>query len=301
MGLIQKIKYLIARVIRVITFPYQLGRNAWPIWFFILNRKARKLFLQSPPRLDEIQKRLAEDLKLKGIATVHISELFNQDGTFEKLQQFTQHKLDGDLSIRGKRFLRSLIGDVPTLDFENPFILFVLHKKILGVVNSYMGLFAKFVSFSLDLTMPVGADAKPERSQLWHRDPEDKKMCKVFLYLSDVDETAGPFTYITESQYGGRWRRKFPPRFPRGYYPPAGAVEKTIPSQYFKVCTARAGTIIFCDTSGLHRGGYATQKTRTMFTAAFSSSASLRPIQFSFPQNLHLPELDDAAAYALSR
>ena len=187
------------------------------------------------------------------------------------------------------------------MDFENPFVLFALHKKILGVVNSYMELFTKFVTFTLDLTTPVAADAKPERSQLWHRDPEDKKMCKVFLYLSDVDETAGPFTYIMESHYGGRWRRKFPPRFPRGYYPPIGMVEKTIPGQYFKICTARTGTIIFCDTSGLHRGGYATQKTRTMFTAAFSSSASPRPVQYSIPQNLRTPELDEAASYAISR
>lgn len=301
MKLTQTIKFLIARVIRVILYPYQLARNSWLIWFFIINRKSRQLFAQALPQLNEVQKRLVEDLKREGIAVVHISELFGQDGTYEKLQQFTQQKLSGDLSPKGKKFLRSLIGDVPILDFENPFVLFALHKKNLDVVNSYMELWTKFVLFTLDLTMPVGADAKPERSQQWHRDPEDKKMCKVFLYLSDVNETAGPFTYIRESQYGGRWRRKFPPRFPRGYYPPVGAVEKTIPNQYFKVCTARAGTIIFCDTSGLHRGGYATKKTRTMFTAGYSSLASPRPIQYSFPQNIHLPELNDAASYAISR
>ena len=41
------------------------------------------------------------------------------------------------------------------------------------------------------------ASTRPARdSQLWHRDPaNDEHLLKVFVYLTDVDEGAGPFMY----------------------------------------------------------------------------------------------------------
>jgi len=122
----------------------------------------------------------------------------------------------------------------------------------------------------------ISSGTSPQQSQGWHRDPGDKKICKIFLYVNDVDETAGPFMYVRGSQYGGVYRRFFPQRLPRGYYPPEGAVEKIIPSTEIQTLTGKAGTIIFADTTGIHRGGYATKKERIMFTAAYSSGAVKR-------------------------
>ena len=39
-----------------------------------------------------------------------------------------------------------------------------------------------------------------------------------------------------------------------------------VPKNDIRVCTGRAGTVVFCDTTTLHRGGYATKSERTMFT-----------------------------------
>ena len=36
-----------------------------------------------------------------------------------------------------------------------------------------------------------------KRSRLWHLDMEDYKILKVIIYLNDVDETVGPFQYLS--------------------------------------------------------------------------------------------------------
>ena len=42
-----------------------------------------------------------------------------------------------------------------------------------------------------------------------------------------------------------------------------------------KTFTAPKGTIIFCNTSGFHRGGFATESPRVLATVTYCSPASL--------------------------
>jgi ectoine hydroxylase-related dioxygenase (phytanoyl-CoA dioxygenase family) len=130
-------------------------------------------------------------------------------------------------------------------------------------------------------TIVVPIDSEAYLSQRWHRDPEDKKLVKVFMYINDVDEGTGPFTYVVGSQYGGKWRYLFPQRPPAGSYPIQGGVEKIVKQSDIKVCVAPAGTIIFCDTSGLHKGGFSTEKSRLMSMSCFVSSASRYPKNYT--------------------
>jgi ectoine hydroxylase-related dioxygenase (phytanoyl-CoA dioxygenase family) len=131
-------------------------------------------------------------------------------------------------------------------------------------------MWTKLVYYDLALTLPVGESA-PVQSQRWHRDPEEKKICKVFIYLNDVDENTGPFTFVLGSQYGGKYGHLFPQKTPEGSYPNEEILLKKIDPRDIKLMTAPKGTVIFCDTSGLHRGGYAKTKERLMFTAFFSA------------------------------
>ena len=108
----------------------------------------------------------------------------------------------------------------------------------------------------------------------------------MFIYINDVDENSGPFMYIPESKYGLKWGGVFKQKPPKGYYPPDGEVEKMVPSEFIEEMTGRAGTIIFCDTSGLHKGGFALQRERIMFTAGYRSTASAWRTDFKHPKNL---------------
>jgi hypothetical protein len=136
-----------------------------------------------------------------------------------------------------------------------------------------------FYYATLNITDPIGEDP-PRDSMLWHRDPEDKRMCKMFIYLTDVDENSGPFIYVKQSTYGRKYGSYLPQRPPKGYYPVEGAVEKKVEGNDITVCTGKAGTVVFADTSGLHKGGYAKLNKRVMFTAGYCTRVSRAKIQY---------------------
>jgi hypothetical protein len=116
-------------------------------------------------------------------------------------------------------------------------------------------------------------------SQLWHRDPEEKKMIKVFIYLNDVNENNGPFFYVKGSQPSGKSKiSKFAPQYlPKGSYPDEATVKNTILLDQIVCAKGKAGTIIFCDTAGLHKGGFAVEGERKMSTGFFPSKKWSEP------------------------
>jgi hypothetical protein len=125
-------------------------------------------------------------------------------------------------------------------------------------------------------------------------------MCKMFVYLSDVTEGAGPFVYVRGSQRGGKWRSLFPQRPGKGYYPPDGTVDALIPRGEREACLGRAGTVIFADTSGLHKGGFARDTERLMFTAGYCSSAAYGKRLYHLPkEEKELSALSPEALFSL--
>ncbi|MEK7502868.1 MAG: phytanoyl-CoA dioxygenase family protein [Patescibacteria group bacterium] len=263
---------------------YYRARNALPIWL-ALNSKAVNLHKKYRPKLDNISERIASDLKKNGIAIAHIGELFPGQDILAKLASEARG-LEKNAGVKtNKEFLRFYFDDYPLLDLKNSFVRLALENKILGIVNSYMGMFSKFNYFTLNKTMPQGEESKAVQSMRWHRDPEDKKMVKIFMYLNDVDDQSGPFVYIPETHYEGKWGNLFPPQPPRGSLPPPEEVKKIIPQNAIKACAGTAGTVIFCDTRGIHRGGHAISKERIMLTLGYSSSASMWPLRYKYPEN----------------
>jgi hypothetical protein len=44
-------------------------------------------------------------------------------------------------------------------------------------------------------------------------------------------------------------------------------------SIYTRFCTGRAGTLIFCDTSGFHKGGRVVEGQRLLFNSVYTTNA----------------------------
>lgn len=299
----KKIVKIILRTIIVNCFfrPYHAGRMYWPFWFYILNRRPRKLYAHHQSKHSETINRAINELRKEGIAITHLENLFPGENILQELQRYAQSLLPVAKYDKDKKFLLKLwdFNDEGILDVKNPFTKVVLSDPMLAIVNGYMDMFSRFFYNSLNWTFPIPDNALPVKSQRWHRDHEDKKVCKVFLYLNDVNEGAGPFIYVRQSHYGGKWNKTFAQTPPKGTYPPFEKVEKAIPGDNIKVCTGRAGTIIFCDTMGLHRGGYAASQKRLMFTAEYASRASFVPLRYRF--NGNTKELTQAARFAVSK
>ena len=256
-----------------------------------------------------VERRIIQDLTNYGIAMAHCDELFPGENIFEELKKCTgklrveKQNMNSSEEKLSKPFLTNLFEPTPFINFENPFHCFAAHPNIVNIVNGYFEMYAKLYYLTLNLTTPVDASKEAIASQRWHRDPEDRKMCKVFLYLNDVDESAGPFMYLTKSRYGLKYGALFPQKPPIGVYPDAAILEKAIAKEDIKICTGRAGTIIFCDTSGLHKGGYAIQKERIMFTAGYRTNGAVTPNRIrypkEYPQKLDAMKFSNSVYYAL--
>ncbi len=290
-----------------VVHPHALIRHLYPIWFYMVNAKSRKLYNQNRISLNPVCSRIAQEFKDQGIAFSHLDALFPGENILAKLQAYTALlKEKAEIKNNGKKFLQFLWDVIPVFDLANPFLKIVFRPEIHGIMNEYLGMWAKFYFFTLNVTIPVAEGTKPVQSQRWHRDSDDKKVPKVFIYLTDVDEGAGPFMSVANSHYGGKWRYLFPQRPPHGSRAPWGGVEERIPKEDIRVCTGRAGTVVFCDTTTLHRGGYATKSERIMFTGVFASSGSYK---YTLHQSMRVPvevkanplyaSLSPAARYAI--
>ena len=298
---------IISRILNKISlwlaYPYFRVRSWWPVWLHMVNHAERRAFDVASGTLSPVQQRIVSDLNRDGIAVAHIDELLPGSDMFARLQEYTaQRKKDAETKTH-KSFLKNLWDAVPTIDFQNPFVPLALDYAVLGTVNEYMQMFSYFFYLTLNVTTPVSEGSEAVQSQRWHGDPEDKKMCKVFMYLNDVDEGSGPFVYVSGTQYGGRWHHLFRKQPPRGFLLKEGSIDELVPADDIKYYTGRAGTIIFCDTSGYHRGGYATEHERIMLTMGYCSGASAYPLRVrfddSFMREAKKQGLSSAALHAL--
>jgi hypothetical protein len=112
-------------------------------------------------------------------------------------------------------------------------------------------------------------------SQLWHRDREDFKILKVFVYLSDVDEGAGALTYARGSQRS-RGLKSNPECFVEGGVKRSKdeQMAAVVPPERWVQAKGPTGTIVFADTSGYHKGGLARERDRLMYVCMFTSPSS---------------------------
>lgn len=282
-------------------------------WRYVLNWRQSVGYTFAKPVLSAECQRILRDVNENGIAMTSCEALLSDQSLYDELRseidvlekEFAP-KIDvararaGDAAAIGeKTFLFFLLGEKPQIDSESVFTRFALQKELLGVANAYLGLWSQLRYYNVWHTL---ANTGPAReSQLWHRDRDDCLTLKVFLYLNDVGEGAGPFTYAKQTHPKGRNRSE--PEFSL-----EGTVKRSTDAQMSGAaprdtwCKAvgRRGTVIFADTRGYHKGGEARTDDRIMYTCMFLSPAAEVREMMGAPNRVRLPQ-DRAAALALSR
>jgi len=268
-------KQVVKNIIKLLTVrPYYFIRGLLPVWLFV-NQSPRRMHAANPVSLSDVQKKIVRDLKQYGIALTHIEELFPKQDILSTLQKDAENLLVSARRSPKKDYFFDLWDQgQPLLTMNDPFVRLVLDDTVIQIANAYFEMYTRFYGLKGVQTTVMASGAKQTQSQLWHRDPDDKKLCKMFLYLNDVDEGTGPLHYVAESHPGAQFNEAFPQLLP--FAPGSGRVSdddvgRVIPKKNIKTCIGKAGTIIFADTAGLHKGGYSTQKSRLMFWATFMS------------------------------
>jgi hypothetical protein len=281
------------------------------------NRRSRRLFARDRAELGDAQRPIVSDLDNRGYAVVPFEDLCGPEAWSaverrgEEFVEATEAGLEreargeGDDGLRrraGKEFLvRAYSFDGVALGPDEPWLAACLSSPMLDVASTYLRLWPKLSYVDLWYSLPQPEETERVASQLWHRDFDDKHLLKVFLYLRDVDEQTGPFEYVPESQPGGKLHYVSPWQpMGNGRIPEEEVAQHVRPEQ-IKTFVAPRGTLIFCNTSGLHRGGFATERPRVLATATYCSPASLAALSdrnYRFTGSLD--ELDERTRFALA-
>lgn len=237
---------------------------------------------------DDSTRNVISSLKRDGIAISSVDDLLGNNTSFEEMEiavesllarrkdEIDELKLKANdaNSIGDKTFNIEMLGSNVEFDPQSIFARFALQNALLNVANSYFGMLVKLRYYNFWYTFATSGSAR--ESQLWHFDREDNYILKVFLYLNDVDEGTGPFTYAPGTHRKGKFWGKQPE------YDLENGVRRSTDEQMSAVVPAgdwirgvgKKGTIIFADTRGFHKGGEARTGDRLMYTCMYTSPAS---------------------------
>jgi ectoine hydroxylase-related dioxygenase (phytanoyl-CoA dioxygenase family) len=254
----------------------------------LANRTARKRYTQEPPALDPVQTGIVDELRKEGYAVVPFSELVTDPGEWTELDaeatrfiteteaELSREREGRESGLRrrpGKEFVvRKYAYDVE-LGLDDPWLRLGLNRRLLNIANTYLGMWTKLEYVDVWYTPPAD-ESERKSSQRWHRDFNDRHLLKAFLYLVDVDQETGPFEYVPRSAPGNELEHLWPWRPLGDNYPPDDELVAKIEGKSVSF-VAPKGTVIFCNTSGFHRGGFASAKPRALATVTYSSPASL--------------------------
>lgn len=288
------------------------GRNFELTWRYLFNFAPTLSYKVKQPVISGEALRVVTDLNRDGIAVTSAQALFGPNSCFDELcESFDrlQHSLKDQVTeareqaasckdAGEKSFIFEYLGTEPVLNLSEIYARFALNQNILRIANAYLGMHTRLRYYNIWHTFAT--QDEPRESQLWHRDREDRYILKAFVYLCDVGEGGGPFTYATGTHEKGQVKEK-----PEFFL--EGGVRRSTDSQMSKVVhpdkwikgTGLKGTIIFADTHGYHKGGLAREQDRIMYTCMFTSPASESREFLRREGTIPCPD-DKAMAFALA-
>lgn len=261
------------------------GRFKHLLWLHGLNRErvSRKA---SASAVAPEARSTVDQLNEKGIVIGAVSDFLSPEGmaalragekevrTKVASDEVQQAQLRGRNEGQHKDYLIHIVDFDDPMDGDHALLRLALDERLLETVAEYLGMWPQLHAIGAWLNFPVDQAAKA--SQLWHRDPEDLKTVKVFIYLDDVGPGQGPFSFITASHPFGQDCNQTPP-----HVHPRRVLDQemltTFPTDRWIECTGPAGTMIIADTVGYHRGGYVRERHRLLVTFTYTSGAPQKP------------------------
>jgi hypothetical protein len=246
----------------------------------LANRSARRRFDRARPALGDTQERVLADLNERDYAVLPLEDLL--PGALEAITvegaAFIATAETAESRDAAKDYLVRRYERGTEIGLDSPWLAACLSDTLVGLANAYLGMWSKLEYVDFWYSVPVPADSDRIMSQRWHRDFDDRHLLKAFLYLVDVNADTGPFEFVSGSARGGKLADFWPWHPLSKTYPSQEEFDQTVPAEDIKTFTASSGTLVLCNTSGFHRGGFATGKPRVLATATYCSPASLKSL-----------------------
>lgn len=245
---------------------YYLQRLAAPYW---LRNGVSKLVAgilairhPAPHSVTSQQQDLRDHLDQKGLVT--LPSLVTPEWV-EKILAY----LDGKHVVAQGRAmpLDQVPPDVTIADYSLltvlscPLIVTLINApEVLGLAGAYLGCCPTLSSVGLRWSFPSASDACDV--QRFHRDPDDWRFLKLFVYLTDVDENSGPHVFVQGSHRSDVQIRARP-------YDLAH-IEKNFGLEAAISVLGKRGTAFMADTAGIHMGKPPSNRPRLMLVAQYS-------------------------------
>lgn len=226
---------------------------------------------------------LLDELVARGIAVRRFGDLFTDTTALEELRQIAERR-EQARAAQSKDFLERLMPE--TVAVESAYVRLALEPRPIALANAYIGMRSYLRGLELWRNLPT--DEPPKLSQLWHRDWDDRINLKYFLYLSEVTEHHGPFSFAPGTH----------PRGPRALDVRDRLTDEEmaerIPREEWIVCTGEPGTVVIADTCGYHKGGKPERDDRLLWTAQYTSGGAEAKRNFRLegvePENLTIDQ-----------
>jgi hypothetical protein len=229
---------------------------------------------------------LVDDLKQFGVARTHVLAVFRecldtwlQLKTLAKWFSLSARVAEARRAFERGEHRESLkqflvkYQDRQTFQRRHPLYALGQRAELRDVAGQAVGTDMGLYSADLWYVLPQASGRAREWSQNWHRDPEGPKTVKVFAYMEDVTDDAGPFEFVPGSHVGGP---KYQQVGREAHYGDQAEIN-AIPDADKCRFTVPAGTVLFANTSGLHRGGYTTTRPRLNVCWTYLPCCEQRP------------------------
>ena len=156
-----------------------------------------------------------------------------------------------------------LLADDPAL------FLWGLAEENLDIAERHIGLPVRYHGMEVRAERTAPAVSR-HLVRDWHFDVEDRRMLKIVVYLSDVDESTGPFEFLPRAASDlARAALRVRPGLT---FLPDAAVAAAVPSSAWQPITGPTGTAVYVDTARLlHRVKAPTGGDRYSATFVYTS------------------------------
>jgi hypothetical protein len=143
-------------------------------------------------------------------------------------------------------------------------VKFANDPAILRIVQEFLG--AKPTISTITTSWSIAGKEKAQNTQLYHRDFDDFKFCKLFIYLTDVGINDGPHIYVKNSSASSKLTRT------RRYSD--DEIEKFFGKENVTTFVKPKGSFFLVDTYGFHKGKLPTENNRLLAQVRYSLNPS---------------------------
>lgn len=155
------------------------------------------------------------------------------------------------------------------------------NQRLLNIVENYIGVPVAFQGVHLRRDF---ANDRPVTTELWHRDLEDRRVIKLFVYLSDVATETGPYEYIPRSKVTLAIVRQIQASFmkrivahPYDMGISDDEMAAIVPRTDWQTCEGAAGTVLFSDPVAVFHHGKSRMQRRSALFFVYTAQEPLRP------------------------